>query len=184
MASLLHPLLLAGLCYMGTLVFLTAPSISLEGKNLWIPKSIPVSSWEVLRAKLRLHMLVALPPLFLLSLILGLIMGYRGQLLALVLILPSLFGAFSGLLGLFENLRHPNFNWINETQAVKSGASVMITMFVGMGLVLLSILACLLLSDWISPEQMGWIMTALLAALSVLLYLWLRKKGVRIFEAL
>ena len=104
--------------------------------------------------------------------------------LVLVLLLPSVFGMFSGFLGLFENLRHPNFNWINETQAVKSGASVLLTMFIGMGLVLLPILACLIFSDAVTPELMGWILLALLTVLSVLLYYWIRKKGVKVFEAL
>lgn len=183
-AFLFKPLILAGLCYMASLVFLTAPSISLEGKYLWLPKSLPVSSWEVLQAKLRLHMLVALPPLVLVSIVSALVLGYEGQMRVLVLLLPTVFGVFSGFLGLFENLRHPNFNWINETQAVKSGASVLITMFAGMGLVLLPVLACLIFSDWLTPELAGWIMLALLTVLSVLLYLWIRRKGVKVFEAL
>lgn len=181
MAPVLQPLLVAGLCYMASLVFLTAPSISLESKFLWIPKSLPVSGWTVLQGKLRLHMLIALPPLVLLSAVTALVLGYQGQMLVQVLILPPLFGVFSGLLGLFENLRHPNFNWINETQAVKSGASVMLTMFIGMGFVLIPVLACLLLSDWITPELMGWLMMGVLGILCVLLYAWLRKKGPRIF---
>ena len=176
-----QPLIVAGLCYMASLVFLTAPSISLEGKYLWLPKSLPVSAWTVLETKLKLHMLIALPPLVLVSLAAALTLGYEGQLKALVLILPTLFGVFSGLLGLFENLRHPNFNWINETQAVKSGASVLLTMFIGMGLVLLPVLACVLLSQWVTPELAGWGMVVLLSVLSVLLYLWLRKKGPRVF---
>ena len=180
----LQPLIVAGLCYMASLVFLTAPSISLEGKHLWIPKSLPVSAWTVLETKLKLHMLIALPPLVLVSVAAALTLGYEGQLKALVLILPPLFGVFSGLLGLFENLRHPNFNWINETQAVKSGASVLLTMFIGMGLVLLPVLVCVFLSDWVSPETAGWGMVVLLGVLCVLLYLWLRKKGPRVFQSL
>ncbi|MBR3474235.1 MAG: hypothetical protein IKH34_04120 [Oscillospiraceae bacterium] len=182
--SFLQPLIVAGLCYMASLVFLTAPSISLEGKYLWIPKSLPVSAWTVLETKLKLHMLIALPPLVLVSAAAALTLGYEGQLKALVLILPPLFGVFSGLLGLFENLRHPNFNWINETQAVKSGASVMLTMFIGMGLVLLPVLVCVFLSKWVSPELAGWCMVALLGVLCVLLYSWLRKKGPRVFQEL
>ncbi len=184
MSFLFQPLILAGLCYMASLVFLTAPSISLEGKYLWLPKSLPVSSWEVLRTKLRLHMLIALPPLVLVSVVAALVLGYEGQMRILVLILPTVFGVFSGLLGLFENLRHPNFNWINETQAVKSGASVLLTMFIGMGLVLLPVLVCVFLSDWVSPETAGWGMVVLLGVLCVLLYLWLRKKGPRVFQSL
>ena len=182
--ELFRGLILVGLCWMSTLTFITAPSISLEGRVLWIPKSLPVSSWDVLQAKLRLHMLIALPPTLLASLAVGLCLDYRGELLALVLLLPALYCVFSGLLGLFENLRHPNFNWINETQAVKSGASVVLTMLIGMGLVLLPVLACLLFGSWLRVEQVGWTVLALLAALSLLLWLWLRKKGPAIFEAL
>ena len=35
----------------------TAPSVSLEGRSLWIVQSLPVEPWQVLRAKLRLHLL-------------------------------------------------------------------------------------------------------------------------------
>ena len=183
-SALFQPLVVAGLCYMASMVFLTAPSISLEGKTLWLPKSLPVSSWEILRSKLRLHMLVALPPLVLASAAAALTLGFTGQLKVLVLILPTLFGVFSGLLGLYENLKHPNFNWINETQAVKSGASVVITMFAGMGLILAAVLVCLFFGDRIRPETVSWGMTALLAVLSALLYGWLRKKGTRVFLSL
>ena len=183
-APMLQSIFVVAACFMAVTIILTAPSISLEGKYLWIPKSLPVSSWDVLRSKLQLHMLIALPPLALLSVVAALILGYEGQMLAQVLLLPTVFGVFSGLLGLFENLRHPNFNWINETQAVKSGASVLITMFAGMGLVLLPILACLIFSDWLTPVLVGWIMLGLLAALCVLLYLWLRRKGPAVFEGL
>jgi hypothetical protein len=57
-------------------------------------------------------------------------------------------------------------------------------MFIGMGLVLLPILLCVFLGEWVTPELAGWGMTALLAVLSVLLYLWLRKKGTEVFLSL
>ena len=184
LSGFMQPLLVAGLCYMASLVFLTAPSISLEGKYLWLPKSLPVSSWEVLQAKLRLHLIIALPSMILLSVTAAFTLGYEGQLFWQAMLLPPVFSVFSGLLGLFENLRHPNFNWINETQAVKSGASVMLTMFIGMGLVLLPILVCLLFSEYVTPVLVGWVMLGLLIVMSVLLYLWIRRKGVKVFEAL
>ena len=184
LAPLMRPLLLLGLCFMAAMTFLTAPSISLEGKSLWLPKSLPVTSWEILQAKLRLHMLIGLPPLVLCSGILAWRLGYEGGMLALVLLLPLTFGVFSGLFGLFESLRHPNFNWINETQAVKSGASVLTTMFVGMGLVAAPAIVFLFLGDRITIEQLGCAMLALLLAASVLLYLWLRRKGPAVFDAL
>ena len=114
----------------------------------------------------------------------ALVLGYKGLTLVLLFALPLAYALFSALLGLFENLRHPNFNWVNETQAVKSGASVMITMFVGMGMAALPVLVYALLGDYLSMEAVGFGMLGLLLVLCALLYLWLRKKGTRIFDAL
>ena len=67
---------------------------------------------------------------------------------------------------------------------MKSGASVMITMFVGMGMAALPVLVYALLGDYLSMEAVGFGMLGLLLVLCALLYLWLRKKGTRIFDAL
>ena len=179
-----QPLIVAGLCYMASLVFLTAPSISLEGKYLWLPKSLPVSAWTVLETKLKLHMLIALPPLVLVSLAAALTLGYEGQLKALVLILPTLFGVFSGLLGLFENLRHPNFNWINETQAVKTGMSIMATIFGTMGLVMLPLPVVLIWGDTIPLWALAPGFLAVVLLLCLLLWRWLRTRGEKRFADL
>ena len=93
-------------------------------------------------------------------------------------------GVFSGLFGLFENLRHPNFNWINETQAVKSGASVLITMFGGWGVVAVPLIVALIWGDKLSVETIGFVFLGVMVLLCALLYLWLRKKGPRVFEEL
>ena len=41
---------------------LTPPSVSLEGKTLWLLQSLPVTPWQALRAKLDLHLACTLPP--------------------------------------------------------------------------------------------------------------------------
>ncbi len=184
LADLMRALFLVGMCFMAALIFLTAPSISLEGRCLWLPKSLPLSAWEILAAKLRLHMLIALPPLAICSAVLAWKLGYTGQMLVLVLLLPTAYGVFSGLLGLYENLRHPNFNWINETQAVKSGASVVLTMFIGMGAAALPAIVYVLFGDRLTVETVGFGTLGVLVLLCVLLFAWLRKKGTAIFREL
>ena len=172
-------------------VVLAAVALLVKGKALtgmpewpYIAPLLPVSSWDILQAKLRLHLLLAVPALLLCSTVMALVLGYKGLTLVLLFALPLAYALFSALLGLFENLRHPNFNWVNETQAVKSGASVMITMFVGMGMAALPVLVYALLGDYLSMEAVGFGMLGLLLVLCALLYLWLRKKGTRIFDAL
>ena len=183
-AHIFRPLGLLGLCFMAAMTFLTAPSISLEGRCLWLPKSLPLTAWEVLQAKLRLHMLIALPPLLIASAVMALVLGYSGAMLILVLLLPAAYGVFSGLLGLFENLRRPNFNWINETQAVKSGASVLLTMFAGMAAAGLPALVFMIFGEHLSLEAVGFGTLGLLLALCALLYLWLRRRGPEVFASL
>ena len=41
---------------------ISAPSVSLEGKTLWLVQALPVSPWQVLKAKLKLHLILTLPP--------------------------------------------------------------------------------------------------------------------------
>ena len=88
------------------------------------------------------------------------------------------------LLGLAENLRHPNFDWINETQAVKSGASIMLTMFIGWGVMAVPVLGAVFLTSFVSMETIGLVFAALLALVCLLLYRWLLSGGVRRFETL
>ena len=184
LAPMLQPLFVVLLCFMGVTIILTAPSISLEGRSLWLPKSMPVSTWDILSAKLQLHLVLAVPAVLLCAAIMAFVLEYKGAVLFLLFALPTVNVLFIALLGLFENLRHPNFNWINETQAVKSGMSVMVTMFVGMGFSALPVLAYLLLSKYLSMEAVGFGMLGLMLLLCALLFLWLRKKGTALFDAL
>ena len=182
--QLLPWLFIMGLCFCAGMSLVTAPSISLEGKSLWIVKSFPLDTRDVLRAKLRLHILITLPPSFLASAAVLFIVRAPWPTLLCILLIPALFCLFSGLLGLAENLRHPNFDWINETQAVKSGVSVMLTMFVLWGVLVVPVLAFAFLGDMVAPQLLGLGFAALLAVICALLYRWLMHSGARLFDAL
>ena len=59
--ALLPWMFILGLCFCSGMTLVTAPSISLEGKSLWIVRSFPVETRDVLLTKLRLHELIVLP---------------------------------------------------------------------------------------------------------------------------
>ena len=60
------PLLLCVVfCGLASMNFMTAPSVSLEGKNLWILQSLPVEPWRIFRAKIRMQLLLTGLPLLL-----------------------------------------------------------------------------------------------------------------------
>lgn len=184
LGTMLQLVLIAGLCFMAAMVLITAPSISLEGKSLWIAQSLPVESSQVLKAKLHLHNLIGLPPILLCSCV-GVFVFRPEPVIALCLIaLPAVFCVFVGLLGLVENIRHPSFEWINETQAVKSGISVLLTMLISWGVMALPILCVAFLGDKLQPEYvcLGFLLLLVLACL--LLHRWLMSSGAQRYREL
>ena len=49
------------LSFMGAMDYISAAAVSLEGKSLWIPKTIPVPVRTILMAKVLLNVVIALP---------------------------------------------------------------------------------------------------------------------------
>lgn len=182
MKELLSPILLAALCAMSSMMLYTTPSVSLEGKSLWIARSIPVDCRDVLRAKLKLHNLFSLPPVLLCEAAAIYIVRPRGLMLALLLVLPALFCVFVGLLGLAENLRHPCLDWISETQAVKSGIGVLFTMFIAWGV--LAIPVVLVLAAGVPAAAVAAVFTAVIAVSCAVLYRLLMGWGVKTYMSL
>ena len=56
---------------------------------------------------------------------------------AAILILPQLFSAVTGGIGLLLGLKYPNLGWTNEAQVVKQGTAVMFSMFGNMAMLVL-----------------------------------------------
>lgn len=171
------------LCTMCSMMLYTTPSIALEGKSLWIAQSLPVDCREVLKAKLRLHNVMSLPPIVLATLVLAHVIKPKGVLLPFFFALPVLFCVFMGLLGLIENLRHPALDWTNETQAVKSGIGVLFTIFGGWGLIAVPVLLMVFVNG-ISAAAAAMGFTVFVAAGCVVLYKLLMGWGVRRFMSL
>lgn len=183
LAPVLQLMLIAGMCFCAATVFITAPSVSLESKNLWIAQSLPVDTRDILKAKLKLHNLISLPPVILASAACAAVLRPELSILICQLVLPAAFCVFTGLLGLFENLRHPNFDWTNETQAVKSGVSVLFTMLITWVVLLVPILLYVFWGDVISAEAIAFGFLAVLMLLCLLLYRWVMGKGCRIYAS-
>ena len=108
---------------------ISATSISLEGKHLWMLKVLPVTPWQVFQAKLGVHVVVTAIPATFCTVSFGI--AGKVNLINLLLMIAAgiVFSIFCGLLGLLCNLRFPNFNWTNEAQAVKQNMSVITATF-------------------------------------------------------
>lgn len=185
MAEASGPMVLVVLCFLAATNFISAPSISLEGKKLWIPQSLPISGGDILLSKAYAHMIICLPTVLFSAAILGVILRATPFIRVMMFLTPALLTVFQALLGVAVNLRFPKFDWMNETIAVKQGISSLITMFTGMGLAAGgAALYIALLSAHMSVELYVILLCALLAFMSFGIFLYLKAKGGRAFRML
>ena len=180
------PLLVGAMgCFLATMNDITAPSISLEAKTLWLMKSLPVDTRQIFQAKQNLHLLLTLIPSLLLhaACCIAFQMPLRESIESGALVVVFVF--FYSVVGLVVNLKMPNLNWTNEAIAVKQSGSVMLTLF-GSWVVLIGLgaLYALLLIKYISPQVFLYILIGIFLILTVALNAWLNTRGKKVFEAL
>ena len=122
------PLLLG---FMAGMMPTTACALSMEGKQLWIVQTLPVSTRALAESKILVNLTVGLPFYFIamlfalpaakLSIIEGICFAFT----------PVAYLLFSAVSGMLVNLHFPIFNWESEVRVVKQSASVMIVLLIG-----------------------------------------------------
>ena len=177
--------IILALCMLATLVLITAPSVSLEGKTLWIIKSLPVSSKDILGAKQKLHIYLTLPGILLAALAAVYVFKPSFEYVILMLIGPIMFVEFTANVGLICNLKNVNLDWINETQVIKQGMAVMLSMLLNFLIIgIPAILYFVILNDFVNPFVFSVLFTLCLAVGWWLTQNWISKKGTVIFDEL
>ncbi len=174
-------------CFIATTNVITASSVSLEGESLWVLRSMPVSTTTVFLAKIALHCAVTAIPLWVSMIAVGIIfhLGVFATLMAVLAL--SAVTLLTALSGLAINLKLPNLKWTSEIVAVKQSLSVLVSMFVGWGIAGLVLGGNFLFGKlFTTAPVMVYLAFAIfaMAAASVVLWLWLKKRGVEIFEGL
>jgi len=159
--------------------------ISIEGKCLWILRSIPASGRSVLKAKINLHLLLCGVPIFIASAVAAIGTGSDAVSLLTLLITPVIFVVFIAYAGLSLNLLKPRFDWINDIQPLKQGMPVITIMFGSWGiLITVGLLYGFFLRHFINLNYFLLIFDAAVAAITVLLARWLYTVGQRRWDEL
>lgn len=180
----LSVMLTAALCMLAAMNDMAAPSVSLEGKSLWLLQSLPVTPWQVLRAKLVMQLLLTGIPAAVCLLCAVLAISMTAAEAVLLAAVCLLFVVLSAMLGLFLGLKMPNLTWTSEITPIKQSACVGIALLGGWAYALL-LGGGYLLAGWHlgAALYMGCFAAATLAACAVL-YLWLKKRGGAVLAAL
>lgn len=165
--------------------YMSAPSVSIEGKNLWIAKTLPVAPVRILMAKVNMHIVTGSIPVCIAALGLNLILPMDWLSRILTFLLPLCFNAAIAFLGVIMNLRFPKLEWSNETAAVKQGLSPLLTMFLAMALIAAPAFGYGLLA--VAGMSWGFLMIVhciILLASSAGMYFYLKEGGSRRFMEL
>lgn len=183
--TLLGPLICVGFAGMASLTIISAPTISIEAKTLWISQSLPVRTKDILLAKADLHTLMSLPFILVSAVLLEISFDLSLISRIMILLFPLAVTLFNAYMGVTVNLKYPKFDWINETDAVKQGVAPFLAMFISMATVALPvILYVAVFADMMLPETYLCIIFALFAAGAFVLYRYLITRGVELFKHL
>ncbi len=165
-------------------VIISAPSVSLEGKSLWIAQSLPVRGYKVLKSKLMVHIAIALPAAVLGALMLSIIVQVSVLDTVVLMLYTASHSIICAFVGLIMNLLLPRFDWTNETVAVKQSGSVGFTMLIMFGIEIIHCIAMFVLSV-VLP---GWIPLLAFAIVDFIaiavMWNYLKNGGERRFEKL
>lgn len=183
-AGVVPVLMCAAVCLLASMNDMAAPSVSLEGKQLWLAQSLPVVPWQVLRAKLDVQLVLTGVPVLFCALCMVIVLPGGALEKVLAVAVALLYTLLSALVALALGLKMPNLTWTNEVTPIKQSGCVMLSLFANWVYALALGGLYFLCGNVLSAAAYLAIFAVLTAAGSALLLHWVKKQGTRIFAAL
>ena len=161
----------------------TYASISIEGRQIDVLKSLPISAQDVFIAKVRFHLSLSVPVIVILNTVMTLFLRLPWYIAVLGYIMPLSCSVFIGVAGYILNLLFPNFEWDNVTQIIKQSLPV-----------ILSTLICicttcgtsyLILKYFFDMVILGSFIACIIISLIVcIMVIWVNRYGLHIYQKL
>ena len=134
------PLVLYGfVCFSSFMTSITSSMISLEGKSINLLKSLPVSPYRIVKAKVLTALLVMIPCFIIGDLIVFIRFKFDLASIILILIASVVMPLIAEIIGILVNLKYPKMDAKNDTEVVKQSMSSAISVFIGMAIIGLTI---------------------------------------------
>lgn len=183
-AGVVPVLMCAAVCLLASMNDMAAPSVSLEGRQLWLAQSLPVVPWQVLRAKLDVQLVLTGVPVLFCALCMVITLPGGALEKVLLVVVALLYTLLSALAALALGLKMPNLTWTNETTPIKQSGCVMLALFANWFYAIALGGLYFLCGKVLSAAAYLAIFAVVMAAGSALLLRWVKKQGARIFAAL
>lgn len=172
------PMALAFMCGFSST---TTSSISMEGKQWWLVRSLPVSTGQILSGKMLVNLTMALPCYAAAQILLLLSSGGTVAERMWTVIVPFVYIMFGTVLGIAINCRMPIFEWESESAVVKQSGATLAALVVNFITVLVPLML-LIVFKTLSMHLVLGAATAVIMCLTVILYSKNRKIDLKTIE--
>lgn len=114
-----------------------AISLALEGKNIWLIKSLPISPKTLYDSYLLSNLTFTIPTSIVCSILFSIALNTSFIETILIIVTPLSFSLFTAVAGIFIGNRMTYYDWQDETQLIKQSMMSLIGMLGGMIIILL-----------------------------------------------
>ncbi len=177
--------IVSSVCLIVSMNVISTPSVSLEGKNLWVLKSLPVTTRQIFDSKRKLHFWPNVLPAVLTTVVLDLCIVKMNIVdILLTVAYVVMFVYFTADIGLFFGISRVNLNWTNEAMVIKQSINVLLSILAGWVITALSVVGFYFLDKYLSIQAYLAIWIVLFSGGIYGLEHWLKTKGTKIFNTL
>ena len=163
---------------------ITNSLISLEGKNINILKSLPISTKKILMSKIYACLVLTTPVLLIGNIILFIRFKISIIESILLLILSILIPLVSHFIGLIINLKYPKLDFENSAEVIKQSTSSFLSVVIGMILAVINIYIIFKIINIISSTLILLIFIIIYLIIDITLYLYLTNISIKEFNDL
>lgn len=173
--------------FFAVMTITTTPSVSIEGKRLWISKTLPVETKFLLDAKIIVSLLIYQPISILSCIVMSIALRLGVMSCIMMILVTSVFQLLTSLIGLIFGLIYVRLDWTNDAQVVKSGIGIFFTLIVNFVLAIIALIVLIFTAltghAWITYALCG-AFFVVNAGLCVGAYAIITHYGVRKYESL
>jgi ABC-2 type transport system permease protein len=163
------------------MTYTPAISLSLEGKQLWILKSLPIKPSTVMLSKILFNLILIVPIAYVSLIMIGIALSIKLVSMLIILLLILVFAILVSCMDAVINLYLPKFDYNNETEVIKQSAGAFLGIFGTFAVLITLGFLYYFMSDYVSIEINMLIMTAV-AGLLCIPFIWIiKEKSEKIF---
>ncbi len=164
-----------------SMIYSTAVSLSLEGKNFWIIKSLPIEPKKVMYGKMLFNLILSIPAAVLALILFSFSLEFSFGLLMMMLLFIVSMSLMVTVFGSIINLYFPKFSFRNPAEVVKQSAGALFALFGSWILLVLNGVIFYFVTKSMSTEIALLLMSLFCLTLFALMLIFVDKKSETLF---